>query len=79
MKHLFLMVSIPLCLGLVGCQTYPKNPSTPSFWDGMEQVNKTTPSELDGVRYTVVKFGNKESKSPASIDLSKDQSKTIKK
>lgn len=78
MKLLSLLAVIPLCLGVVGCQTYPKNPSMPSFWDGMEEVNKDTPIELSGVRYTVVKFdhkkSNKKANIPASIELPENQS-----
>lgn len=60
-------VVFPLLIGLVGCQTYPKKPSMPSFWGGMEEINKDTPSELSGIRYTVVKFDHKKLKNEANI------------
>lgn len=79
MKLFSLLAIIPLCLGFVGCQSYPKNPSMPSVWDGMEEVNKGIPTELSGVRYTVVKFdqkkSNKKASTTASIELPENQSK----
>lgn len=66
----FLFVSFFILLS--GCQTYPKNPSMPSFWDGMEEINKNIPSELAGVSYTIVKFDQSKSKGKAenaSIDF----------
>lgn len=71
MKKIFFLSFFVL---LSGCQTYPKNPSRPSFWDGMEEVNKTIPVELSGVSYTIVKFDQSKSKDKAenaSIDLKK--------
>lgn len=56
MKKCFLVI-LPLIL-LVGCQSYPKNPSKPSVISGYYDVNKSLPSELKGVNYTLVKYSD---------------------
>ncbi|QXA10030.1 hypothetical protein I6L27_19745 (plasmid) [Acinetobacter pittii] len=59
-------IFLTLALGtfaLSGCQSYPKNPSKPSIFDGYVEVNKTLPVELDGVRYELVQYPTKQNKS----------------
>lgn len=69
MKKFFLVI-LPLVL-LVGCQSYPKNPSKPSFMDGYYDVNKSLPSELKGVNYTLVKYSNSDIKHIENTDNQK--------
>lgn len=37
---------ICLSVAVSGCQSYPKNPTSPKVWGKKEAVNKTVPSEL---------------------------------
>lgn len=67
MKKSFLAI-LPLIL-LVGCQTYPKNPSKPSIMDGYYDVNKSLPTELKGVDYVLVKYPS------SNINVNKESDK----
>lgn len=57
-------VALAVCFSTVlsGCQSYPKNPSKPSVFNELVEVNKTVPSELDGVNYVLVKYPSKPTK-----------------
>ena len=41
---------------LTGCQSYPKHPSKPKYFDKMVDVNQQLPAELQGVSFTLVKY-----------------------
>lgn len=62
LHNIFLTLSLG-ALTLSGCQSYPSNPSKPSFFDGYVEVNKTLPVELEGVSYELVKHPTKQNKS----------------
>lgn len=55
-------LSVSASVLMTGCQSYPKNPSKPSMFNELVEVNKTVPTELDGVRYTIVKYPQKPTK-----------------
>lgn len=50
------VLSVSVSALVTGCQSYPKNPSKPSMFNELVEVNKTVPTELEGVRYTIVKY-----------------------
>ena len=83
MKKSFLVI-LPLIL-LVGCQSYPKNPSNPSIISEYYDVNKSLPTELKGVNYTLVKYPdsdfsiNPESDNPKSDNLKASKPKASNK
>lgn len=68
MKNHKTMVLLGLGISIIlgGCQSYPKNPSKPSMFNELVEVNKTVPVELDGVRYELVKYPSKPTKVKSS-------------
>ena len=81
MKKSFLVI-LPLIL-LVGCQSYPKNPSNPSIIPSIiseyYDVNKSLPTELKGVNYTLVKYPDSDfSINPKSDNPKSDNLKASK-
>lgn len=62
MNKTCISLAISFSLFLTGCQSYPKNPSKPSMFNELVEVNKTVPTELEGVRYTIVKYPAKPTK-----------------
>ncbi|WP_180061824.1 MULTISPECIES: hypothetical protein [unclassified Acinetobacter] len=65
MSKSLLVMALGVSLMVSGCQSYPKNPSKPSFFSELVEVNKTVPTELDGVRYELVKYPSKPTKQKA--------------
>lgn len=39
-----------------GCQSYPKNPSKPSFTSKFVDINSQLPKELEGISFELVRY-----------------------
>lgn len=62
---------------LTGCQSYPKHPSKPKYFDKMVDINQQLPDELQGVSFTLVKYKGMDTKfdNQASNEVNFDNSK----
>lgn len=57
-----IVFGVVLIVTLAGCQSYPKHPSKPQFFDKMVDVNQKLPDELQGINFSLVKYKGMDSK-----------------